>query len=197
MAPEPPHPKEEPGGEPVPDFQRALSNLSNPELLSALDLALLELEKRLFRYAKVGPELLEMADEGLVLAARAKARLGQSLSQRPSIPRDTCRWWGLASGVPLVRVHRGTPSRASLILRRISSNLGSEIRLSLAPKAVRPPVRRAPRSGHRDRSYTARQPGSIGVTLRPSMSKLPSPWATTEDTLPDLQRISPPFASPP
>ena len=74
------HPKEEPRGEPVPDFQQALSNLSNPELLSALDLALLELEKRLFRYAKVGPELLEMADEGLVLAARAKARLGQSLS---------------------------------------------------------------------------------------------------------------------
>jgi hypothetical protein len=74
------HPKEEPRGEPVPDFQQALSNPSNPELLSALDLALLELEKRLFRYAKVGPELLEMADEGLVLAARAKARLGQSLS---------------------------------------------------------------------------------------------------------------------
>jgi hypothetical protein len=54
--------------------------LSNPELLSALDLALSELEKRLFRYAKVGPELREMADEGLVLAARAKARLRQSLS---------------------------------------------------------------------------------------------------------------------
>jgi hypothetical protein len=51
-----------------------------PELLSALDLALLELEKRLFRYAKVGLELLEMANEGLVLAARANARLGQSLS---------------------------------------------------------------------------------------------------------------------
>jgi hypothetical protein len=66
--------------EPVADFQQALSNLSNPELLSALDLALLELEKRLFRYAKVGPELIEMANEGLVLAARAKARLGQSLS---------------------------------------------------------------------------------------------------------------------
>jgi hypothetical protein len=80
MAPESPHPKEEPRGEPVPDYQQALSNLSNPELLSALDLALLELEKRMFRYAKVGPELLEMADEGLVLAARAKARLGQSLS---------------------------------------------------------------------------------------------------------------------
>jgi hypothetical protein len=79
MAPEPPDPQEE-SREPVPDYQQALSNLSNPELLSALDLALLELEKRLFRYAKVGPELLEMADEGLVLAARAKARLGQSLS---------------------------------------------------------------------------------------------------------------------
>jgi hypothetical protein len=48
MTPEPPHPKEGPR-EPVPDFQQALSNLSNPELLSALDLALLELEKRLFR----------------------------------------------------------------------------------------------------------------------------------------------------
>jgi hypothetical protein len=80
MASEPPHPNEEPRGEPVPDYQRALSNLSNPELLSALDLALLELEKRLYRYAKVGPELLQMADEGLVLAARAKARLGQALS---------------------------------------------------------------------------------------------------------------------
>src|SRR5918997_7010184 len=79
MAPEPHHPKEEPT-EPVPDYRQAFSNLSNPELLSALDLALLELEKRLFRYAKVGPELLEMADEGLVLAARARARLGQSLS---------------------------------------------------------------------------------------------------------------------
>jgi hypothetical protein len=62
---------------PVPDFQRSLSN---PELPGALDLALLELETRLFRYAKIGPELLEMADEGLVLAARAKARPGQSLS---------------------------------------------------------------------------------------------------------------------
>ncbi len=69
----------EPKG-PVPDFEQVLSNLSNPELLSALDLALLELERRLYRYAHVGPELLEMADEGLVLAARAGARLGQALS---------------------------------------------------------------------------------------------------------------------
>ena len=66
--------------EPVPDFEEALSNLTNPELLSALDLALLELERRLYRYAHVGPELLEMADEGLVLAVRARARLGQALS---------------------------------------------------------------------------------------------------------------------
>ena len=62
---------------PLPDGQQVMQYLV---LLCALDLALLELEKRLFRYAKVGPELLEMADEGLVLAARAKARLGQALS---------------------------------------------------------------------------------------------------------------------
>ena len=66
--------------EPVPDYEEALTNLSNAELLSALDLALLELEKRLYRYAHVGPELLQMADEGLVLAVRAQARLGQALS---------------------------------------------------------------------------------------------------------------------
>jgi hypothetical protein len=36
MASEPPHPKQEPK-EPVPDYQQALSNLSNPELLSALE----------------------------------------------------------------------------------------------------------------------------------------------------------------
>ena len=117
MAPDPPHPIEEPR-EPVPDYQQALSN---PELLSALDLALLELEKRLFRYAKVGPELLEMADEGLVLAARAKARLGQSLSAAHSIPRDTCRWWGWASGVPPARAPREIPSLASRRGRRIRS----------------------------------------------------------------------------
>jgi hypothetical protein len=76
MAPEPPHPNEEP----VPDYQQALSKLPNPELLSAIDLALLELEMRLYRYAKAGPDILEMADEGLVLAARARARLSQSLS---------------------------------------------------------------------------------------------------------------------
>ncbi len=70
----------EPDKLPIPDFRQALAALSNPELLSALDLTLLELEKRLMRYAHVGPELLEMADEGLVLAIRARARLGQALS---------------------------------------------------------------------------------------------------------------------
>ena len=65
---------------PYEDYQQVLSKLSNAELLGALDLALLELEKRLLHYAKVGPELLEMADEGLVLAIRARARLSQALS---------------------------------------------------------------------------------------------------------------------
>src|ERR687886_773651 len=63
-----------------PDYKEVLSALSNAELLSALDLALLELERRLTRYAHVGPEVLEMADEGLVLAVRARARLSQALS---------------------------------------------------------------------------------------------------------------------
>jgi hypothetical protein len=72
-------PSEESAG-PVPNYEEALSSLTNAELLRALDLTLLELEKRLYRYAHVGPELLEMADEGLVLAARAGARLGQSVS---------------------------------------------------------------------------------------------------------------------
>jgi hypothetical protein len=57
------HQSPDPNEPPVPNFEAALVALSNPELLSALDLALLELEKRLFRYAKVGPELLEMADD--------------------------------------------------------------------------------------------------------------------------------------
>ena len=66
--------------EPTPDFRQALSNLSNRDLLSALDLTLLELERRLFRYAHEGEELIDMADEGLLLASRAHARLGQALS---------------------------------------------------------------------------------------------------------------------
>lgn len=74
------HEPPEPNELPVPDFKEALAALSNPELLSALDLTLLELEKRLLHYAKVGPEVLEMADEGLVLAVRARARLSQALS---------------------------------------------------------------------------------------------------------------------
>ena len=65
---------------PYADFREVLSALPNAELLNALDLTLLELEKRLLRYARVGTEVLEMADEGLVLAVRARARLGQALS---------------------------------------------------------------------------------------------------------------------
>jgi hypothetical protein len=126
MAPEPPHPNQEPRGEPVPDFEQALSNLSNPELLSALDLALLELEKRLFRYAKVGPELLEMADEGLVLAARAKARLTQSLSAAQHA-EGHLQVVGWASGVPPARAPLGTPSRACLVLLRRIPSSGTQV----------------------------------------------------------------------
>ena len=70
----------EPNDLPTPDYEQALANLPNAELLAALDLTLLELEKRLYRYAHLGPEVLEMADEGLVLAVRARARLGHALS---------------------------------------------------------------------------------------------------------------------
>jgi len=65
---------------PYADFQEVLSALPNAELLGAIDLTLLELERRLYRYAHLGPELLAMADEGLVLTVRARARLGQALS---------------------------------------------------------------------------------------------------------------------
>ena len=74
-------PQEEPSAAlPFADYREVLCGLSNAELLAAVDLKLLELEKRLLHYAKVGPELLDMADEGLVLAVRARARLSQALS---------------------------------------------------------------------------------------------------------------------
>ncbi len=60
------------------DFRQAVADLPNAELLTALDLVLLELEKRLLHYARTGPQLLEMADEGLVLAVRSAARLRQA-----------------------------------------------------------------------------------------------------------------------
>ncbi len=65
---------------PVYDFEQALSSLPNPDLLAAVDLVLLELERRLLRYARSGHEFLDMANEGLVLAVRAAARLGQAQS---------------------------------------------------------------------------------------------------------------------
>lgn len=60
------------------DFRQRVADLPNAELLTALDLVLLELEKRLLHYARAGPQLLEMADEGLVLAVRSAARLRQA-----------------------------------------------------------------------------------------------------------------------
>ena len=63
-----------------PAFTSELRRLPNEELLAALDETLLELERRLFRYAHVGADLPHMADEGLLLSARAAARLGQAQS---------------------------------------------------------------------------------------------------------------------
>jgi hypothetical protein len=57
-----------------------LPHLGNEQLLACLDLVLLEAERRLLRYARRGPEILEMADEGLVLAVRSGARLRQAQS---------------------------------------------------------------------------------------------------------------------
>jgi len=62
------------------EFQRTLDTLSNPELLTAMDLCLLQLERRLYRYARAGHEFLDMADEGLVLAVRILARVSQTQS---------------------------------------------------------------------------------------------------------------------
>src|SRR5438105_13381382 len=61
-------------------FEESLAQLTNAELLATLDVVLLELERRLLRYSQTGHEILEMADEGLVLATRLAARLGQSES---------------------------------------------------------------------------------------------------------------------
>ena len=63
-----------------PELDEVLGRATNAELLARLDLVLLELEKRLLRYAQDGPEILAMADEGLLLAARAGARLRQAQS---------------------------------------------------------------------------------------------------------------------
>jgi hypothetical protein len=57
-----------------------LSECSNEELLAALDGVLLELERRLLRYARSGAEIVDMADEGLVLAVRSGARVRQTQS---------------------------------------------------------------------------------------------------------------------
>jgi hypothetical protein len=52
----------------------------NEALLATLDAVLVELERRLFKYAHTDAQFQAMSDEGLVLAARAAARLGQAQS---------------------------------------------------------------------------------------------------------------------
>jgi len=56
------------------------SEAPNEELLAALDGLLVELERRLLRYARTGAQTPGMADEGLVLAVRTSARLRQTQS---------------------------------------------------------------------------------------------------------------------
>src|SRR5437868_3463648 len=75
------------GAPELPDLDRILAGLPDDDLLAALDAVLLELEKRLLQYARGGPEILQMADEGLVLAARSAAR--RRCSSHPS--RSRCR----------------------------------------------------------------------------------------------------------
>jgi hypothetical protein len=68
------------GEAPEGTFEETVAALPNPELLGLLDRVLLELERRLFRYAQKGNEIQDMADEGLVVAMRAGARLRQAQS---------------------------------------------------------------------------------------------------------------------
>jgi hypothetical protein len=67
-------------GEQTRTFEQSVAALANADLLATLDVVLLELERRLLRYAQAGHEFVEMADEGLVLASRASARLTQAQS---------------------------------------------------------------------------------------------------------------------
>jgi hypothetical protein len=57
-----------------------LSETPNEELLATLDTVLVELERRLLRYARAGAQTPGMSEEGLVLAARSAARLRQTQS---------------------------------------------------------------------------------------------------------------------
>jgi hypothetical protein len=71
-----------PGEDEAPEgmFEETVAALPNLELLALLDRVLLELERRLLRYAQKGTEIQDMADEGLVVAMRAGARLRQAQS---------------------------------------------------------------------------------------------------------------------
>ncbi|MDQ3532037.1 MAG: hypothetical protein M3456_06640 [Actinomycetota bacterium] len=74
--------QDEPVGwqETLASLDKHAASFPNAELLASIDLVLLELERRLLHYARVGPEVTAMADEGLVLSARAAARLRQAQS---------------------------------------------------------------------------------------------------------------------
>jgi hypothetical protein len=69
-----------PDDTPARQFGEAVRAQPNEELLGTLDAVLVELERRLFKYAHTDAQFQAMSDEGLVLAARAAARLGQAQS---------------------------------------------------------------------------------------------------------------------
>jgi hypothetical protein len=89
MAPEP-NEREPFGPEgPVPNFEEALSNLTNPDLLSALDIVLLELEKRLYRYPTSARRFLRWPTRGWFWP-RGRGRGWSKPSPLPSTPKTTC-----------------------------------------------------------------------------------------------------------
>src|SRR5436190_21546024 len=57
----PTEPPESADAGPPPHFDTLPAELGNGHLLSVLDRVLLELEQRMLRYARTGPEILEMA----------------------------------------------------------------------------------------------------------------------------------------
>jgi hypothetical protein len=88
-----------------------LTGSDNETLLAVLDQVLLELDRRLTRYAQAGHEVLDMADEGL-LALRALARLAQP-SRRHSTRSNTYRLLAWAAGDPRVSARPGAPIQES------------------------------------------------------------------------------------
>src|SRR3954452_22869469 len=70
-----------------------LTKNSTMSLSETAECGLLGFEKRLFRYAKIGPELLEMADRGWYWR-RGHGPGWSKLSRPPSAPKGISKWSG-------------------------------------------------------------------------------------------------------